>query len=183
FVHRGMRDNGASAIEVVRAALIALEVLETRAFFERVEALGATVDAEAQYEAIAHLVSAVESVVSWMLFNNVGLGDFEHAVGKYRAPLQALRAELRTYLTEGQRERFDARVAGLVEQGFGADLAADIAGLAHMASAFGIIEVAGSTGEGVADAARRFFELGQRLTLGWLREELQAVPTTGPWEK
>jgi len=183
FVHRGMRDNGASAIEVVRAALIALEVLETRAFFERVEALGATVDAEAQYEAIAHLVSAVESVVSWMLFNNVGLGDFEHAVGKYRAPLQALRAELRTYLTEGQRERFDARVAGLVEQGFGADLAADIAGLDHMASAFGIIEVAGSTGEGVADAARRFFELGQRLTLGWLREELQAVPTTGPWEK
>src|SRR5690606_3214323 len=47
FVHRAMRDNGASAIEVVRAALIALEVTGALSFFARIEALRGEIDAEA----------------------------------------------------------------------------------------------------------------------------------------
>ncbi len=183
FVHRAMRENGASAIEVVRAALIALEVMDARASFERIEALSGQIDSEAEYDAIAQLVDAVEGVVSWLLFNNIGLGDFEEVVGTYSAPLQELRGGLRGFLTDEQKERYDARASELESQGMGAAVAADLAGLDFLTAGFGIIEVARNTDVALSDAARRFFALGERLSLGWLRSELQSLPTTGPWEK
>jgi glutamate dehydrogenase len=183
FVHRAMRDNGASAIEVVRATLIALEVLGARDFFAQLEALDGAIDAESQYAAIAELVNAVEAVVSWMLFNNIGHGDFEHVVSSYRQPLAELREGLRGFLPVAEAARFDAQVTALTVQGFEKAAATEIVGLEYLPAGFGIIEVARSTGAPLADAARRFFQLGDRLQLGWLREQLIDLPASGPWEK
>ena len=182
-VHRGMRDNGASAIDVVRATLIALEVMDALPFFKRMEELGPTIGAEGQYAAILEMVRAVQGVVSWMLFNNIGHGDFEHVVSSYRAPLAELRAGLRGFMPAAEGERFDARTAELPELGLERAVAADIVALEYLPTGFGVIQVAKSTGTPLPDAAVRFFELGERLSLGWLRDELSEMPATGPWEK
>src|SRR5690606_35466091 len=48
---------------------------------------------------------------------------------------------------------------------------------------FGVIQVSQTTGTPLPEAAKRFFELGERLSLGWLRDELSDMQSTGPWEK
>ncbi len=183
FVHRAMRDNGASAIDVVRATLIALEVMDARPFFARMEEIGGKIGAEAQYAAMWEMVMAVEGVVSWMLFNNIGHGDFEHVVSSYREPLAELRAGLRGYLPPAELQRFDARVAELKDLGLDAVTATDIVALEYLPTGFGVIEVARNTGTPQPKAATRFFELGERLALGWLRDELSGLSTSGPWAK
>jgi len=183
FVHRAMRDNGASAIDVVRATLIALEVMDALPFFNRMEELGSLIGAEAQYAAILEMVFAVQGVVSWMLFNNIGHGDFEHVVSSYRAPLAELRAGLRGFMPAGVAERFDAKVVELSELGLDHATATDIVGLEYLPTGFGVIQVSKNTGTPLPEAAARFFELGERLSLGWLRDELSDMESTGPWEK
>ncbi len=183
FVHRAMRDNGASAIDVVRATLIALEVMDALPYFKRMEELGPEIGAEAQYTAILEMVRAVQGVVSWMLFNNIGHGDFEHVVSSYRAPLAELREGLRGFMPPAEGERFDARVAELAQLGIDQATAADIVALEYLPTGFGVIQVAKGTGTPLPEAAVRFFELGERLALGWLRDELSELPYSGPWEK
>ncbi len=183
FVHRAMRDNGASAIDVVRATLIALEVMDALPFFNKMEELGPLIGAEAQYAAILEMVFAVQGVVSWMLFNNIGHGDFEHVVSSYRAPLAELRAGLRGFMPAGVAERFDAKVVELSQLGLDHATATDIVGLEYLPTGFGVIQVSKNTGTPLPEAAARFFELGERLSLGWLRDELSDMESTGPWEK
>ena len=43
--------------------------------------------------------------------------------------------------------------------------------------------MAATTGTPLPEAARTFFDLGERLSLGWLRDELSDMPATGPWAK
>ena len=71
FVHRSIRDTGASPVEVIRAALVALELLEVDPFIARVFALDNTVPAEAQYGALERLIASVEGIVHWILLSDL----------------------------------------------------------------------------------------------------------------
>ena len=183
FVHRAMRDNGAGAIEVVRAALVALEVLDARAFAEHVEALESKVPMETTYDALTELVGAVEGVVSWMLFNDIGGGAFDQVVGTYRDPLRTLRGGLEGFLPAAERRRFRSSVKHLLKDGHDEATANEIASLEYLPASVGVIEVARRTGVDLERAATRFYALGERLSLGWMRDVLSQLPTTGAWEK
>ncbi len=183
FVHRAMRDNGAGAIDVVRAALIALEVLDARAFAMHVEGLEKTVPIAATYDALTELVGAVEGVVSWMLFNDIGGGDFDQVVGTYREPLRTLRGGLESFLPAAERRRFRASVKRLAKEGHDEGTSAEIASLEYLPASVGVIEVARRTGSDLEAAATRFYALGERLSLGWMRDTLAQLPTGGVWEK
>ncbi len=183
FVHRAMRDNGASPIEVVRATLVALEVLDTRVFTGKIDAAAGQLSAEAQYRALGEMVGAVEGVVSWMLFNAVAHDDLTKAVNQYREPLRALRAGLHEQLPDAERERFVVHAAELAQEGFDEAGATEIASLDYLPSSFGVIEVARAAGVELEEAAVAFFAIGERLSLGWLRDNLSQLPGSGPWEK
>jgi glutamate dehydrogenase len=182
FVHRAARDSGAGDMDVVKAALMALEVLDARGVGERLERHQPRLPAEAHYEALHHLVHAVEGVVSWMLFNDLtrrNVGDFVEA---YREPLQTLRNGIEGTLPSAERRRFKRRTKQLARLGFGAELAAEIASLDYLPTSVGIIEVSRQTEIGLEEAATRFYALGERLALGWLRDGLGQLPAQGTWE-
>jgi len=183
FVHRATRHNGVTPIEVVRATLIALELIDAKRVRDHLDERAATVPTEAYYAAIDQLVSAVEGVVAWLLFNDVGHGDFETVVSSYRAPLQELRASLDAYLPEGERVRHGAAIDDLEELGFDRHDAALVASFAYLPDSAGIIDVARQAGVPLDHAAERYYLVGERLQLGWLRESIEALSSTGQWEQ
>ena len=183
FVHRSIRDSGASAVEVIRAALIALEILDVHAFLEDIFALDNQLSTEAQYGALGALVKAVEGVVTWILLNDLSQQDVATFVGSYRVPLKTLREGLEGSLPAPERSRFQRSVENLIKLGHHRSLAAEIACLAYLPSSVGIVEVSHDTGVGLDEAAKRFYSLGERLSLGWLRDRLSDLPTDGKWEK
>src|SRR5690606_30535303 len=52
FVHRAVRQNGATPIEVVRAALIAIELLDVLGFAAKLDAVNDELPPEAAYQAL-----------------------------------------------------------------------------------------------------------------------------------
>ena len=183
FVHRSIRDSGATAVEVIRAALVALEVLDVKPFLERVFALDGEVPTPAQYRALDELVRAVEGIVQWMLLNDMTDIDIAAFVEAYCEPLKTLRLELEELLAEPERKRYQRYVAQLSAEGLPDDLAPEIASFDYLPSSVGVIDVSHTAGVPLDDAAKRFYDLGERLDLGWLRDRLSELPADGKWEK
>ncbi len=183
FVHRSIRDTGASPVEVIRAALVALELLEVDPFIARVFALDNTVPAEAQYGALERLIASVEGIVHWILLSDLSAEPVADFVSAYREPLSTLRAGLPELLPPREREHFEAQAQEVAAQGIPPELAADIVSLDYLPSGVGVIDVSKEASVALEAAARRFYALGDRLRLGWLRDEVAALPSESKWEK
>jgi glutamate dehydrogenase len=181
FVHKTLYDTGSSPAEVVRAALLALEVLDAPALLARV--LESAAGAEAQYDQLDVFVRAVEEVVAWLLLGGVGVASVAAFVASYHTPLTALRRDLRGLLSEPEGERYVARQRALEEAGFAPKLAVELSSLPYLPSAMGVIDVARDTETPIDHAARRFYALGERLSLGLLRDTLAALRAQNKWEK
>ncbi|CAN5674426.1 NAD-glutamate dehydrogenase [soil metagenome] len=183
FVHRSIRDTGASPVEVIRAALVVLEVLEVEPFLAAVFALDNEVAAEAQYDAIGELVKTVEDVSHWMLLTGADMSSLAALIEAYRGPLRELRGALVALLPGRERDNVAAAQRRFEEAGFGADLAAAVAGLEYLPSAMNVIDAGQAAGVSLEEAGRAYYLIGDRLHLGWLRDSLRAVPTESKWEK
>ena len=183
FVHRSLRDTGASPVEVIRAALVALEILQVRSFLSQIFALDDAIPAGAQYDALMELVRAVEGVVNWILLSDLQIDPIADFVATYQGPLVQLREHLRVLLPDREKQQYLQRRESVQAQGFPQDVAAEIASLDYLPSSVGVIEVSNVSGVALEEAARSFYLLGDRLRLGWLRDTLQDLSTDSKWEK
>lgn len=182
YVHRTIRDTGAGAVAVLKAALATLEILEVPALLERLYATDNQVPSQVQYRALHRVVQAVQTAASGMLLTS-GVGDMGACVEGYRTGLAEFRHRLEEMLPEPERARFDAAVREWSEAGVADDLAADLARLEYLPSALGVVDVSRRSGLSCEEAARCYYLVGERLALGWLRDRLQAVRATDKWEK
>jgi glutamate dehydrogenase len=183
FVHRTIRDTGATPVEVIRAALVALEILDAQEFLDEMFALDRVVAAQAQYEALSELVEAVEGIVNWILLSDLTRTPISTFVAAYREPLGMLREGLHELLPASERRNYLRQRKRLEAEGFAEALASRISSLDYLPSSVGIIDVSRWTGVPLEDAARRFYALGERLSLGWLRDSLVRLPSASKWEK
>ena len=183
FVHRVLRDTGATPVEVIQAALVALELLDVRQLVEDISDLDNKVPSEVQYSVLEELVIAVEGVVTWVLVGNKQTGSVAEFVGAYREPLTELRQQLGDLLSPDERQNFERSVEAWSDKGLPDTLAQNTAGLAYVPNSVGVTEVAERADVSVETAATLFYELGERLSLGWLRDEAADLQSPSKWDK
>jgi len=80
------------------------------------------------------------------------------------------------------REHYDAIRQRYVEAAVPAGLASRIASLDTLNSALDIVELAASRRAPIADTARVYFEVGARIGLDWLHDQIQHLPVEGTWQ-
>ncbi len=181
FVHRTVRDSGATPVEILRAALMAMRLLDVSTFFAEFEA-HAELTPEARFEALDEVVRATEGLVSWILMNDLSGADLAEFDATYRDPLSELRALLPEAIAGADARYLEERTERYRQLGFDADRAVRVAGLDFVPASVGAIEVAHAAHVPIGEAARRFYEIGERLRLGWLRDRLSELPTRHKWE-
>ena len=181
FVHRKIQDTGASPIQVVRAGLSALEIVGAYDFVRQVNALDNQVPAADQYAALERLGVAVENVVAWTLLTDADLSSLTDFIQRYKKPLSELRGQLKELLPTTQR------LTRLTEEaqakGFPEDVAQALVSLEWVPSGLGVIETSLQAKISLAEAATRYFALGERFQLSWLRNTLKALRVTDKWEQ
>jgi glutamate dehydrogenase len=182
FIHRIIRDTNASTIEVMRAALIALEVLDVAGFEQRLEALRDGLRGAHELDALGALVASIEGVVRWMLLDDLSGVTIETFVTNYREPLAEIRRTLPDLLPAAERRRYQKVARRLAKDGFPEALADEVAALTYLPSAMAIVEVAERTQVASDEVGRRFFAVGERLRLGYLRDTLREMPAADEWE-
>lgn len=183
FVHRKIQDTGATPIQVIRAALAALEIVDARQFVDKLTTLDNQVPSEGIYRALRRLSSAIEAVVNWMLLTDVDLSSLSDFIKNYREPLNELRKQLRAVLPAAQLARFERIDQQSKSDGFPESIAAEVTSLEWVATGLGVVDTSRRAGVSLQEAARRFYELGERFQLSWVREQLRNLPTNDKWEQ
>ena len=180
FVHRVLQETASSPVEVVRAGLLALELLQAPQFLAQI--LASDADTETQYAQIDLFARAAEAVVVWLVLGGLSAQPLPAFTEAYEEPLWRLRRELETVLSGDELAHFEAEKREL-EEVFGAELALELATLPYLPSMMGVIRVMREFGTSLARAAQHFYALGERLSLGNLRDRLLELPTANKWEK
>jgi glutamate dehydrogenase len=182
FPVRAQDDTGADPAAIARAYSIAREVFAVRNIWAQIEALDNHIPAAVQYTAMFQTTRLLRHMSYWLLENRRNDLSIERAVSRYAAKVTELFHELSGVLGVTQKARMSALRSQLVEQHVPEPLAARIASLDELHSALDLVEVAMAARVRIGYAAKAYFDLGERIGLTWIKEQIEALAADGQWQ-
>jgi glutamate dehydrogenase len=182
FVPRAQEDTGAEPAQIARAYTAAREIFDMRTIWTQIEALDTKVPAKLQYSMAFQTGRLLRHVTYWLLGHRKRELQVDAAVAEFRKGVRQLESEIINLLSGAERERFEKVRGEHVAGGVPGELATRIASLGAHNAALDIVEIATRHEVGVAEAARVYFEIGARVGLDWLRDQIEQLPVEGPWQ-
>ncbi len=181
FPLRAREETSASLPDVARAYMVVRDVFSAQALWRQVEALDLRIHPRVQYDAMFEIARMMRRAVYWVLRHKRDVHDVDACAASLRPGISALLDALPGVLAGRARERFDALVREHEALGLPSSVARGIASLNGIALYLDIVEIAAARRHDVDSVARLYFELGQRLKLDWLREQIEQVRVEGRW--
>jgi glutamate dehydrogenase len=181
FVFRLNEETGAGAADIARAYSVAREVFGMREQWGAIEGLDNLVDAATQTQMLLAGRRLLERGTRWLLRNRRRPLAISDTVRFFKPGASALYDAVPRLLAPADAQPLAARADELRDAGVQETLAAHVAGLGTMFSAFDIVEVARECGLEVEPVAAVHFQLGDQLQLHWLRDRIVALPRADRW--
>ena len=182
FPVRAQDDTDAEPAAIARAYTIAREVFAVRNIWAQIEALDNVSPATVQYTAMFQTTRLLRHMSYWLLENRRDDLDIERAVRRYGAPVAELSRSLSDALCATARARMAAQRSQLIEQRVPERLASQIASLESLHCALDVVEAAMAARLDVGFAARAYFEIGERIGLTWIKDQIETLPAEGHWQ-
>jgi glutamate dehydrogenase len=182
FVARAQDDTGAQPARVARAYTAAREIFDMRDLWAQIEALDNRAPAKLQYGMMHETSRLLRHVTYWLLAHRREDLQVDRAVAEFRRGTRELEAAIDAVLVGSQRARHEAVRKAHVEAGVPSKLAARVASLDAHNATLDIVELASAHRVRVSAAGRTYFEVGARIGLDWLREQIERLPVEGQWQ-
>ncbi|HXA35915.1 MAG TPA: NAD-glutamate dehydrogenase [Steroidobacteraceae bacterium] len=182
FPVRAQDDTGADPAATARAYSIAREVFAARYIWTQIEALDNLIPASVQYAAMAQTARLLRHTTYWLLENRREDLDIERAVLRYAAKVGELFHELTAVLGVTDQTRLNAARSQLMEKHVPENLAARIASLDVLHCALDLVEVTREARVKIGYAAKVYFDLGERIGLTWIRDQIESLAVEGHWQ-
>jgi glutamate dehydrogenase len=182
FPVRVQDDTGAEPAAIARAYSIAREVFAVRAIWTEIEALDTLASAAVQYTAMFQTTRLLRHATYWLLEHRRSDLSIERAVRRYAAPVAELARALGEVLSPVGQARLGVLRSRLIEQHVPDTLAARIASLEWLHSSLDLVEAAMDSRLGIDFAARVYFDVGERIGLGWIKDQIESLPAEGHWQ-
>jgi len=181
FLFRLREELGADPGAIVRAYLMAWEVLRMRRLWSAVAELDGQVPDPTQRRMLWRGTQLVARASRRLLKGTEGPIRVSERIERYQEPVDRLTAQLPELLDEEHRAALEGTATALTEAGVPADLASWVAGFDALSHAFDLAEVAESCGIEITEAGRVYFALDATLRLDWLSACISAMPTSDRW--
>jgi glutamate dehydrogenase len=182
FANRLRDETGAGPPDVARAYTIAREVYDVRHLWKDLAALDNVVPAQVQLELQAEGRKIIERSALWFLRNRRQPLDIASTVSHFAPGIASLAQELPKLLAPGESEALEELTERFTAAGVPAELATRVASLDALFSGLNVIEVAAACGETVEKVAAVYFDLGYKLDLHWLRDQIARLPADTHWQ-
>ncbi len=182
FMARAQEETGCGPAEIARAYTAAREIFEMRKLWAQIEALDNRITAKLQYEMMYQTSRLLRHVTYWLLARLKGGLQVDQAVATFRRGVEELESDIETVLVGTERERFEKLRRQHVESGVPVALAQRIASLETLNAAPDIVQLAAQGRTKVTEVACIYFEVGNRIGLDWLREQIERLKVDGPWQ-
>jgi len=181
FPVRAQDDTGADPATIARAYTIAREVFAVRDIWAQIEGLDNRIPTTVQYTAMFQTTRLVRHMSYWLLENQRENRDIERAVRRYAAPVSELWHELDSVLSASASARLSVQRSRLIEQHVPEQLATRIASLETLHCALDLVEAAMEARVKIGYAAQAYFDIGERIGLTWIKEQVENLPVEGHW--
>ena len=174
-----------SAADVVRAYMVAREAFALPALWRGIEALDNRVSAETQYRMLADIQALIERVTPWLLGKLARPIAIAVSTARFEPAVAAIRAAADKVFDQARAQAIAARAEALVREGVPDDLARTVAMLDSLAAAPMLATIAESANGKIRieDVARRYFAIGARAGLDWLRSAAAAIKAETTWQR
>ena len=182
FVARAQDDTGAAPARIARAYTAAREIFDMRDLWAQIEALDNRVSAKLQYGMMYETSRLLRHATYWLLAHRREDLQVDRAVAEFRRGTRELQSAMTQVLVGSERAQFEAIRKEHLAAGAPEDLAARIASLDAHNATLDIVELAAAHRARVVEAARTYFEVGARIGLDWLREQIERLPVDGQWQ-
>jgi glutamate dehydrogenase len=182
FPVRAQDDTGADPAAIARAYSIAREVFAARYIWTQIESLDNRIPAAVQYTAMSQTTRLLRHMTYWLLENRREDLDIERGVLRYADKVGELFHELGGVLGVTEQARLKVLRSQLIEQHVPEDLASRIASLEVLHCALDLVEVARAAHLEIGYAAKAYFDLGERIGLTWIKEQIESLAADGHWQ-
>lgn len=182
FVYRLQNETGSSIPNIVRAYVIARDILDLDTIWLSIESLDAQINAEDQMKVMTVYVRLLRRITRWFLKRKRNHLNIEKLVTQYEPLIQALRQTLPNCLGDVFKARFNKHYEDYLKLNIPEPFALELTRTRGLFVAMEILEIAQETKVSIAETAEAFYGIGQFLDLGWLREQIIIHPTENNWE-
>ncbi len=182
FIYRMVDSTASSVAEVVRAAIIAMDIFQIEKPWSDIEALDYQLDAEVQGDMMSRIVRLVRRVTRWLLRNrrsSLGFaGDAEFFTGRVSQFKRMLPAKL----PPDFRQMYDEKLAELRELNVPEELAIEVCRTDFLFPATSLAEVHQATNEKLSAVVDVYYSIGEQLQLNWLGKMINQLPVANYWQ-
>jgi glutamate dehydrogenase len=182
YDHRMTEDTGASVTDVTRAWVATREIIDFAQVWSDVDALGSSVDLDTQLELFLDARWTAERCSLWLLRNRRPPLDMSRTIETFREPVRWLAEHLHAALTGPMADTVAATVEARVGVGVPARLAHRSAVWKLLHTGFDMAQIAHTSGASLADVARVYWQVFDRLELMWLWTGIGALPRADRWQ-
>src|ERR1700732_4587081 len=182
FPVRAQDDTGANPAAIARAYSIAGEVFAARYIWTQIEALDNRIPAVLQYTAMSKTTRLLRHMTYWLLENRRNDLGIERAVRRYAAPVGELSRTLNDVLPAVEQARLGVRLSRPIEQPVPEVLATRIASLEWLHCSLDLVEAAMASRLDIGFAARVYFDVGERIGLAWIKDQIETLQAEGHWQ-
>ena len=182
FAHRFAEDHGIGRAEVVKAYATAHEIYQADRYWLPIQALDGQVPSELQLRLFGRAIGLMKHVTTWLIDTHWAARPVQVAVDTFRGGIAEITALLPALLPGTYLNDWDRAVVAMREGGVPEDAAVALANTMVLGSAPDIVEIAAQHSLPVAEAARVYFLVGDRLRILWLLSAVVGLQVQGKWQ-
>ncbi|RUR55337.1 NAD-glutamate dehydrogenase [Vreelandella populi] len=181
FVRRLMDSTGAGRAAIACNYVIARDSFNLPSLWAQIEALDNQVASEVQHTMMLDLMRLIRRATRWFLRQHFNLSTQDTI--EYFAPrLAQLQEEMGELLSGEELEAWTQRRDELQQAGVPEALASTVAAAPSLYAGLGIIQAARVTNEKPKHVAEVFYEIGSRLELPWMIQQVTQLEVRDAWQ-
>lgn len=182
FFFRMKENTGVKGCDVARSYIAARDVFGLRDIWNAIEDAEKSLSVAAKTSLYDFVSDLVERVNVWFLDNRPQPLDVSALVKEFKPGVAKIEECLDAIMADEQRDRRDAQVKELTDQGVSKPLALRLSNLVPLSSACDIIDVSNDSKLPIKIVGEVYFALGKRFKLSWLREVARDLMSQSHWE-
>ena len=181
FVFRVIEETGASAVQVIRAAMVAMEVFRIREMWSWINSLDNQISTSAQSALQLETRRLLDRATRWFLQTRGGEIDIRAEVDYFLPVITSQSGAIPQMLHGNEAERFERRVNRFVEAGAPAGLAREAASSLDVYSLLDITDISARTGEAAQTVVPLYFTLSDRYDVDRTLIRITDLPRGDRW--
>jgi glutamate dehydrogenase len=181
FVRRLIDSTGAGRADIARAYIVARDSFNLPGLWAQIEALDNQVPNRIQYSMMLDLMRLIRRATRWFVRQHLGLST-QDTIEHFAPRLAQLQEGIGELLSGEELSAWNTRRDELLEAGVPDAVASTVAASASLYAGLGIIQAARLTNEKPQRVAEVLYEIGSRLELPWMIQQVTQLEVRDAWQ-